>query len=191
VIATEGQIALAPPPAGKAAGESALVRAAKRGSADAIEQLVRLHWDAAHRTAFLIVRDAAAAEDICQEAMLAAVTKLGSFDRRRPLAPWLHRIVVNRALDWLRAGKRRAEVLVEAEERAAQEAGEPLSKDLLSALGALSPDDRAIVVLRHLLDYNASEIATMLGLPAATVRTRLRRALDRLRLELGDDWRQT
>jgi RNA polymerase sigma-70 factor, ECF subfamily len=111
-------------------GERSLVRAAQRGSPDAIEALVRANWDAAHRAAFLIVHDAGAAEDICQEAMLAAVRAIDGFDRRRPFRPWLHRIVVNRALDWLRAQRRRAEVAAEPIERA----GPPLD----AAVGELA-----------------------------------------------------
>jgi len=87
--------------------EAALIRQARSGSADAVEALVRRHWDGAHRAAFLIVHDAGAAEDIAQEAMLAAVRSIDRFDRRRPFKPWLHRIVVNRSLDWLRARARR------------------------------------------------------------------------------------
>lgn len=177
----------------KSGDERALVRAAQGGSPDAVEGLVRRNWDDAHRTAFLIVQDAGAAEDIAQEAMLAAVRAIGGFDRRRPFGPWLHRIVVNRALDWLRARQRRAEVSAEAvrpaEHRADARDGAlgSLSGELIAALRALEPEQRAIVVLRHLLGYSAREIGTMLGLPAATVRTRLRRALDRLRALLDDE----
>ena len=83
--------------------ERAHVRAAQRGSASGIEALFRLHWPRAHRAAYLVVHDAAAAEDIAQEAFLSALRALDRFDRRRPLGPWLHRIVVNRAIDWSRA----------------------------------------------------------------------------------------
>src|SRR5687768_18560092 len=91
-------------------GEAALVRAAQAGSADAVDELFRRHWPAAHRAAWLVVHDAAAAEDIAQEAFLAALRALDRFDRRRPLGPWLHRIVVNRAIDWTRARALRREV---------------------------------------------------------------------------------
>jgi RNA polymerase sigma-70 factor, ECF subfamily len=163
--------------------EAALIRLARRGSADAVEALVRRHWDDAHRAAFLIVQDASAAEDIAQEAMLAAVRALDRFDRRRPFRPWLHRIVVNRSLDWLRARRRRAEVSAELDHTAAcpDERGPALSSDLAAALAALDPDERALIVLRHLLGYRSSELARMLDLPAATVRTRLARSLERLR----------
>jgi RNA polymerase sigma-70 factor, ECF subfamily len=169
--------------------ERALVRAAQRGSADAVEALVRRHWERAHRTAFLIVRDAGAAEDICQEAMLAAVGAIRDFDWRRPFDPWLHRIVVNRSLDLLRERGRRAEVAETRDQQPAPESVDhALPGALAGALAALDAEDRAIVVLRHLLDYSSNEIGAMLGVPPTTVRTRLRRALDRLRAALeGED----
>jgi RNA polymerase sigma-70 factor (ECF subfamily) len=169
--------------------ETALIRQARSGSADAVETLVRRHWEAAHRTAFLIVQDAAAAEDIAQEVMLAAVRAIDGFDRRRPFRPWLHRIVVNRSLDWVRVRARRAEVSGELPVGAEAPApGDGISDDLMAALRALDPEQRALVVLRHVLGYRSSELAGMLGLPAATVRTRLARALTQLRTLLeGED----
>jgi RNA polymerase sigma-70 factor, ECF subfamily len=170
--------------AGGARDEAALIRQARGGSADAIEALVRRHWESAHRAAFLIVHDAQAAEDIAQEAMLAAVRSIDGFDRRRPFRPWLHRIVVNRSLDWLRARARRPEVSVESAgppPAAPAESSGALSDDMMRALAALDPDERAVIVLRHLLGYRSPELAQMLGLPAGTVRTRLARALNRLR----------
>jgi RNA polymerase sigma-70 factor, ECF subfamily len=192
------EVVLDPPvrPWYRAAGgrdEAALIRQAGRGSADAVETLVRRHWDGAHRTAFLIVHDAGAAEDIAQEAMLAAVRAIDRFDRRRPFLPWLHRIVVNRSLDWLRARQRRPETSIDAlpEGPSAGEApGGALSSELLAALAALDPEQRALVVLRHLLGYRGSELARMLELPPATVRTRLARALERLRALLEDQARE-
>jgi RNA polymerase sigma-70 factor (ECF subfamily) len=169
--------------------EASLVRQARDGSADAVETLVRRHWDGAHRAAYLIVHDAAAAEDIAQEAMLAAVRAMDSFDRRRPFRPWLHRIVVNRSLDWLRARARRPEVSVEVAgpTRAVPENADRISDDLMDALAELEPADRALVVLRHLLGYRASELSRMLDMPAATVRTRLARVLARLRERLESE----
>ena len=173
--------------AGGARDEASLIRQARRGSADAIEALVRRHWESAHRAAYLIVHDAQAAEDIAQEAMLAAVRSIDGFDRRRPFRPWLHRIVVNRSLDWLRARARRPEVSAEVAgevEGAASAASDSLSDELMRALAALDPDERALIVMRHLLGYRSPELARMLGLPAGTVRTRLARALTRVRDQL-------
>ena len=95
--------------AGSARQERAWVQAAQAGSASAVEALFRLHWHNAYRAAYLVVHDAAAAEDIAQEAFLAALRRLDRFDRSRPFGPWLHRIVVNRAIDWVRARRLRAE----------------------------------------------------------------------------------
>ncbi|MEA2475657.1 MAG: hypothetical protein QOE06_3572 [Thermoleophilaceae bacterium] len=161
--------------------ERDLIRAAQDGSAEALERLFRRHWPPAHRAAYLIVHDQAAAEDIAQEAFLAAIRALDRFDRRRPFAPWLHRIVVNRAIDWARARAIRREVAAEA----APEGGTPPhregpSHDVVAALAQLSPEQRAVVVLRYLLDFTPGEIADALDLPRGTVNSRLRRALDGL-----------
>src|SRR5918997_4759331 len=93
--------------------ERARVRGAQRGSASDLEALFRLHWPRAYRAAYLVVHDAAAAEDIAQESFLAALRALDRFDRRRPFAPWLHRIVVNRAIDHTRSRALRREVAVD------------------------------------------------------------------------------
>jgi RNA polymerase sigma-70 factor (ECF subfamily) len=167
--------------------EPALVRAAQGGSAEAVDELFRRHWPAAHRAAWLVVHDAAAAEDIAQEAFLSALRALDRFDRRRPLGPWLHRIVVNRAIDFSRARALRPETGADgAPEPATLDVATGFSDDVVSALAALGPEHRAVVVLRHLLGYTPGEIATMLDLPRGTVNSRLRRALDTLALALED-----
>ena len=161
--------------------ERAFVRAAQRGSASGIEALFRLHWPRAHRAAYLVVHDAAAAEDIAQEAFLAAVRNLDRFDRGRPFGPWLHRIVVNRAIDWARARQLRGESGARATRSRRPSTPRSLDDSLLAALAALPPDHRAVIVLRHLLEYTPGEIAELLGLPRGTVNSRLRRGLDSLR----------
>jgi RNA polymerase sigma-70 factor (ECF subfamily) len=165
--------------------DAALVREAQRGSEEAIEAIFRRHWRHAHRAAYLIVRDADAAEDIAQEAFLAALRALDRFDRRRPFRPWLHRIVVNRAIDHARARTLRREVGEEAAgEPAAVESEDGLDPDLSAALAALDPEQRAAIVLRYLLEYTPGEIAKLLDLPRGTVNSRLRRGLDRLAASL-------
>ena len=160
--------------------ERKLVREAQRGSADAVAGLYSAHWPRAHRAAYLVVHDAAAAEDVAQDAFLAAVDALDRFDRRRPFGPWLHRIVVNRAIDWARREGLRRKV---AEPEAAPGPEPPPSAvgdEMMEALAQLPCEQRAVVVLRYLLDYTPGEIAAMLELPRGTVNSRLRRALDRL-----------
>ena len=155
------------------------VREAQSGSAEALERLFRAHWPGAHRAAYLVVHDAAAAEDIAQEAFLAAVRALDRFDRRRPFAPWLHRIVVNRAIDYARARELRREV-PEPVDAAAPDDRDVPGEDVIAALAALPPDQRAVIVMRHLLGFTPGEIARALGLPRGTVNSRLRRGLDGL-----------
>ncbi len=85
------------------ASEAALVRAAQKGSEEAVAELLARHGSSAYRAVFLVTGEAAGAEDIAEEAFLSALRALPSFDMRRPLRPWLQRIVVNRAIDWSRA----------------------------------------------------------------------------------------
>jgi RNA polymerase sigma-70 factor (ECF subfamily) len=163
--------------------ERAHVRGAQRGSASDLEALFRTHWPRAFRAAYLVTHDAGAAEDIAQESFLAAVRALDRFDRRRPFGPWLHRIVVNRAIDWVRGRRLRAEV--EFTESAAMSDPPGLPADeTLAALARLSPEHRAVIVMRYLLDFTPGEIAEALDLPRGTVNSRLRRGLDALGDEL-------
>jgi RNA polymerase sigma-70 factor (ECF subfamily) len=167
----------------RGADERTLVAGARRGDEAAFEALFRLHWPRAYRAAWLVVHDAAAAEDIAQESFLAAVRALDRFDRRRPFGPWLHRIVVNRAIDWARARSLRGEVELVAEPGV--EAGaNGFDRTLVDALRGLPPDQRAVVVLRYLLGYTPGEIARLLELPRGTVNSRLRRGLDAMQARL-------
>jgi RNA polymerase sigma-70 factor (ECF subfamily) len=166
-----------------AQNERARVHGAQRGSVSDLEALFRTHWPPAYRAAYLVTHDAAAAEDIAQESFLAALRALDTFDRRRPFGPWLHRIVVNRAIDWTRSRRLRSEVEL-TESLRAPEAGDPPHDDLLAKLSALSPEHRAVVVMRYVLEFTPGEIAEALGLPRGTVNSRLRRGLDALGEEL-------
>ena len=103
------------------------------------------------------------------------------FDRRRPFGPWLHRIVVNRAIDWARARKLRGEVELTAELPGREEPERGDAERLAAAIAALPEEQRAVIVLRHLLEYTPGEIAELLDLPRGTVNSRLRRGLDRMR----------
>jgi RNA polymerase sigma-70 factor (ECF subfamily) len=166
------------------------LRAARAGSLPSFEALFREHWPRAHRAAYLIVHDAAAAEDIAQEAFLSAIRALDRFDRRKPFGPWLNRIVVNRAIDWSRSRALRREVGMaaepEAREPAASAGPNPYSDDVVAALSSLPPEHRALVVMRYLLEYTPGEIARLLDMPRGTVNSRLRRALDRMGASLGE-----
>jgi RNA polymerase sigma-70 factor, ECF subfamily len=169
-------------PAGR--DERAWVRGARAGSASDLEALFRAFWPRAFRAAYLVVHDAQAAEDIAQEAFLAAVRALDRFDRRRPFGPWLHRIVVNRAIDHARARTLRRESELD-DLHAAPDAEPSLDRGVVAALEALSPEHRAVIVMRYLLEYTPGEIADLLDLPRGTVNSRLRRGLDALAEDLS------
>ena len=155
------------------------MREAQAGSAPAVEALFRAHWRSAYRAAYLVIHDASAAEDVAQEAFLAALRRLDTFDRKRPFGPWLHRIVVNRAIDWGRRRQLRQEA--ELEEAGAPQSPADISDETVAALAELTVEHRAVIVLRHLLGYTPGEIAEILDIPRGTVNSRLRRGLDTLK----------
>ena len=163
--------------------ERAWIRGAQQGSVADLERLFREHWPRAYRAAHLVTGDAAAAEDIAQESFLAAVRNLDRFDRRRPFGPWLHRIVVNRAIDWTRARKLRAEV--ELGDYLPAAPAPERDGSALARIAELPAEHRAVVVLRYVLEYTPGEIAELLDLPRGTVNSRLRRGLDRMKEEAG------
>ncbi len=183
-----GELALTklPPPRRAGRSERVLIRGAQAGSREDLEELFRRYWPASYRAAYFVVYDRAAAEDIAQEAFLSALRALHRFDRRRPFGPWLHRIVVNRAIDWARARALRRELDVEPPDAELRDDPE-VSGELVAALATLTPERRAVVVLRYVLEYTPGEIAELLELPRGTVNSRLRRALDDLAGEVARD----
>ena len=160
--------------------ERAWIRGAQRGSVADLERLFREHWPRAYRAAYLVTGDAAAAEDIAQEAFLAAVRNLDRFDRRRPVralaAP--HRRQPRDRLDARAQAPRRGR----ARRLAARGARRRSPTAARSAgIAELAPEQRAVVVLRYVLEYTPGEIAELLDLPRGTVNSRLRRGLDRMK----------
>lgn len=168
--------------------DRSLIAGALEGAESDLELLFRRHWPRAYRAAFLIVQDHAAAEDVTQEAFVAAIRRLDRFDRRRPFAPWLGAIVSNRAIDWARARTSRREIADPDFEQASLTAP-PIgrySEEVLAALSALSPEHRTVVVMRYVLEYTPGEIGRALELPRGTVNSRLRRGLDVLESRLRE-----
>jgi RNA polymerase sigma-70 factor (ECF subfamily) len=187
----EGLVATGPltrPSRTRRRSERSLIRGALQGSEADLELLFRAHWTRAYRTAFLIVHDHAAAEDIAQEAFVQAIRRLDRFDRKRRFAPWLSAIVANRAIDWTRSRTARRESGQPAPETAAPEESRTggYSDEVLAALTTLTPEHRAVVVLRYALEFTPGEIARMLELPRGTVNSRLRRGLDALEAGLKE-----
>ncbi len=166
-------------------GEQRLVRRAQTGSRAAAAELFELHWPAARRAALAVTGRHAMADDVTQDAFERAFARIASFDAGRPFAPWLHRIVVNRAIDLLRQERRLTDIDNTPDELlAAWDADRCDDREALEALAHLTHDRRAVVVMRHLLGYHPPEIAEMLGVPLGTVNSRLARALNDLREHL-------
>lgn len=133
------------------------------------------------------------AEDVAQEAFVAAYDKRASFQRGQPFRPWLYRIAVNRCLDRLRAQARRPGMVEYGTVPEPALAGadpidalltEESEARLQDAVAALPPKLRAVFLLRHLDDLSYEEIAAALGLPIGTVKTHLFRARAQLRQAL-------
>lgn len=190
-------LAVSPPAAAAKTGPLArapdgeIIKAARQGDNQAQEELVRRYWDEAARSALLIIGDEYWAEDAAQETFISALSSLKKFDLGRPFAPWLHRIAVNKAID--RARKVAIEPAVMADDEIGARVGSTNSDEpddrgaeVLEALSGFDPEDKAMLVARHVLGYQAAEIGEWFGMPAATVRVRIHRAGIRLRLMLGE-----
>jgi len=163
--------------------DTVLVAEARRGSREAADELFSRHWRDTWRTARAITRDDAAAEDITQDAFERAFRALERFDARRPFGAWLHRIVVNRGLNFLRDERR--VVSLESVAEPSVPAAEGLDHELLRTVAGLSPERRVVLILRYGLGHPVSEIAELVGVPVGTVQSRLARALAELRDQLG------
>lgn len=169
--------------------DGAVIAAVRAGDADAFGVIVERYQQVAFRVAYLIVRDAPAAEDVCQEGFIRAYRQLGQFRSGEPFRPWLLRIVTNLALNDVRARGRRQGLfmrLVPSQERV--EPGPAAAVEererrvlLLEAIEELPVDDRVVLYLRHFLDLPEREIAEAIGKRPGTVKSRLSRARGRLR----------
>jgi RNA polymerase sigma-70 factor (ECF subfamily) len=160
------------------------------GDVDALAQIVGAYHNDMARIAFVICGNADYAQDAVQAAWPKAWQKLGSIRDQQKLRPWLMAIAANEARQMMRRRIGRPVVEIEVADIAAA-GSDPQSRasglDLDAALRRLSPDDRAILALRHVGGYDATEIGHAMGMPAGTVRTRLARTVARLRKELGND----
>jgi RNA polymerase sigma factor (sigma-70 family) len=171
--------------------EPELVEAARRGDGAAYAELVRAHQEIAFRTAYLITRNAADAEDAAQDGFVKAYYALSRFRRGAPLRPWLLRIVANEARNRRRSEGRRAALALRAAgqtpsgDAAPSPEGNAVAAEerarLLASLERLPEEQRLAVALRYLLDLSEEETAAALGVRRGTVKSRLARALERLR----------
>jgi RNA polymerase sigma-70 factor (ECF subfamily) len=177
--------------------EADLVVRARRGDADACRGLVELHQEVAFRTAYLVLGDAAEAEDATQEAFVKALAALDRFRAGAAFRPWLLAIVANTARNRRRAAARRTNLELRARPEEERRPSEPSPEELvldaerrrevLDALNRLSADDRLVLGARYFLDLGEAEIAALAGVARGTVKSRLSRARARLGRALGGD----
>ena len=171
--------------------EAELIELAKDGDVRAYGELVERYRDVAFRTAYLITRSAADAEDAAQDAFVKAYYAIDRFRARESFRPWILRIVSNEARNRLRSARRREGLALRvAEHHGREDAGrspEAAALDserkeaLLSAVESLREGDRTIIAYRYFLELSEAETAEALGIRPGTVKSRLSRALDRLR----------
>jgi len=175
---------------GRPLEERELVRRARRGDDRAFAELVRMHQDIAYRVAYLIA--GAEAEDAVQDGVLKAWRALGRFRPGAPFRPWLLRIVANEARNRRRSSGRRAALALRAGssgDAAPSPEESVLAADerarLLAALEQLPEDARLALSCRYLLELSEAETAAAIGIRPGTVKSRVSRALDRLRESYG------
>ena len=168
--------------------ESALIQRARHGDAAAWESLVLAHQESVFRYAYLLLGDPDDAEDIAQETFLRAWRYLAHFDDTRPLRPWLLSITSNLASNRRRSVGRYLSALM----RAFREEPQPATLEeksarrmqadhLRRAVQSLNTTNRQIVYLRYFLDLSVAETAETLHIAQGTVKSRLSRALEKLR----------
>jgi RNA polymerase sigma-70 factor, ECF subfamily len=178
--------------------DSDLFARAQRGNEAAYEEIVQRYQQVAFRTAYVVTGSAAEAEDAAQEGFVKAYRALATFRPGAEPRPWLLRIVVNEARNRVRSAGRRHQLELRVVERfrpgdaaPSPEAAAVAAEDhnwLLGLVNELSEEDRLVISSRYLLELSGEETAAALGIPEGTVKSRLSRALARLRqrVEEGD-----
>jgi RNA polymerase sigma-70 factor (ECF subfamily) len=173
--------------------EEELIAASQRGDGAAYGTLVHRYQDRLCASLRHVCGSVIDAQDVAQEAFLRAYLKLSSYTGASAFYTWLHRIAMNVAISEHRRRQARAraeESLCEEspprevetpEQRALRE--ERIAK-VQKALQTLSPEHRAILLLREMANYDYDHIAEILNIPIGTVRSRLHRARLELRAEL-------
>jgi RNA polymerase sigma-70 factor (ECF subfamily) len=178
---------------GRPLEDAGLVALARDGDVRAYEELVTRYRDPAYRVAWFVTRERGEAEDATQEAFVKAYHALPRFRPGAPFKPWILRIVANEARNRVRSSRRRETLAarvaaVEREDAAPSPEAAALAAEerttLLGALERLNERDRLVIAYRYLFDLSEAEMAAALDLRPGTVKSRLSRALDRLRAEL-------
>lgn len=166
-----------------------VIQTAAAGDDVAFARIVQAHHEDMRRVCVVMTGDEALAEDAVQSAWSVAWRKLDTLHDPARLRPWLVSLAVNQVRDMLRKRRREPETRLDAVADRVTGGVDPAtgveSLDLLAAMGHLDPDDRALVAMRYVAGFDATELATVMGLSPSGTRTRLERVLSRLRRELA------
>ncbi len=158
------------------------------GDERAFARIVAAYDDEMYRVCVAICRDQAVAADAVQAAWAIAWRKLDTVREPARLRPWLVAIAANEAKTLLKKRSKRSRIEVASNASDTPGGRDPeagiASLDLRTRLERLDPDERALLAMRYVAGFNASELATALGASPAAVRQRLKRLVDRLRGEL-------
>ena len=167
--------------------DEALIARCRNGDGEGFAALVGRYQRPIFNLAYRMLGDREEARDVAQAAFLKALENLHRFDSRYKFFSWLYRIAMNEALDAIGHRGRQTELtdVHAADDDPARDAHTAdLGVRVRGALGALSPDHRAVLVLRHYEELSYEEIGRVLDLPDATVKSRLFEARERLRVRL-------
>lgn len=188
---------------GRPLDDAELVLQAQQGDVGAYEALVRQYQDVAFRVAYLITGDEAEAEDAAQAAFVKAYVSLHRVNSGAPFRPWLLAIAANEARNRRTAATRRARLALRLTQsqrsRGAAPSAERVAlgserrRELLGAVERLPERDRLVIQARYFLDLSEREMAAVLGCRPGTVKSRLSRALARLRSQVEgkqDGWQE-
>src|SRR5712691_12660604 len=181
---------------GRPKDDSVLIARAQRGDTAAYEEIVQRYQQIAFRTAYVITGSSADAEDAAQEGFVKAYRALATFRTGAEPRPWLLRIVANEARNRARSAGRRHQPELRPAERfrpgdaaPSPEAAAVAAEDrgrLLALVNGLSQEDRQVIASRYFLEMSGEETAAALGIPEGTVKSRLSRALARLRQRMEE-----
>ena len=160
----------------------------QEGDRDAFRHLVDRYKDVMYGTAVLMTGNRAVAEEAVQEAFLSAWRGIGGFKRGRPPKPWLMRILVNRVMDRRRKRSIPTVPLDSADAPSVPDEADNFENRTVvrEALAHLVPEQQEVVVLRYFAELTVPEVARSIGVREGTVKSRLHRALGRMREQLEE-----
>lgn len=169
----------------------AVVEKARAGDEEAFTRLVEDYSASVYRTAYMILRDHGAAEDVVQEAFIICYRKIAGFQGRASFATWLYKIVINLCRDKMRKNKREVALLekvVQNDTWSGDEAGTDLDLrlELKQVIDSLKPEHRILLTLYYGLDMSVKRVAEILNLPEGTVKSRLSTARALVKERLGE-----